>query len=348
METLQFNKCNYRFLTNAELSFGSKISDQFPLVLTPKVAQQDIIGISPEDGKEIMQDLHKYGAILFRGFEVNQESHTIFLKGLGIDLADNYTGGLTPRTKLGKFSFSSTEAHKDFIIYPHNEMAYNPKKPAYISFYSHIAGPLHSETPIYNCRGIYEALNPNTKELLLNKSLAYTRVLVKNNKFSFAPQITVKDAFGTEDINEIQEICKTQMVNARMDGNRLILQTLVQPIVKHPYTAENCLNIQLLSKLIYRKMFKSIKDRYSLLQKIMLGFRFYVLLVFANLPISLRWGDNSMISDDVYNDLWQAFESNQCIFKWQNGDVLLLDNIKSAHARLNVVYPRKLYVAMGS
>ena len=64
-------------------------------------------------------------------------------------------------------------------------------------------------------------------------------------------------------------------------------------------------------------------------------------------PIMICYGDDTSIPDEVVKHICQAMWNHSVIFQWEKGDVLILDNITTAHARLNIVPPRKIFTAFG-
>ena len=66
-----------------------------------------------------------------------------------------------------------------------------------------------------------------------------------------------------------------------------------------------------------------------------------------NLPRHVYFGDGSPISDEEMHIIGQAYETCAVRFDWQQGDVVMLDNMVAAHARDPFKGPRKIVVAMG-
>ena len=66
-----------------------------------------------------------------------------------------------------------------------------------------------------------------------------------------------------------------------------------------------------------------------------------------DLPRNVYYGDGSSIADSVVEELCRVYWSLAVSFPWQVGDILLLDNMLTAHARNPYVGPRKIVVAMG-
>jgi hypothetical protein len=51
------------------------------------------------------------------------------------------------------------------------------------------------------------------------------------------------------------------------------------------------------------------------------------------LPRHARFGDGSEISSEELDRVCDAFRQSMLMFRWQLGDVLLLDNMQYAHGR---------------
>jgi alpha-ketoglutarate-dependent taurine dioxygenase len=65
-----------------------------------------------------------------------------------------------------------------------------------------------------------------------------------------------------------------------------------------------------------------------------------------DLPRNVYYGDGSPIEDEVLNEIRAVLDDCAISFPWQEGDVLMLDNMLSAHARAPFEGKRKVIVAM--
>ena len=67
-----------------------------------------------------------------------------------------------------------------------------------------------------------------------------------------------------------------------------------------------------------------------------------------DLPRNVYYGDGSPIPDETMQHLGEVFEKVAVRFKWQKGDMIMLDNMLVTHARDTYEGPRHIVVAMGN
>jgi alpha-ketoglutarate-dependent taurine dioxygenase len=65
-----------------------------------------------------------------------------------------------------------------------------------------------------------------------------------------------------------------------------------------------------------------------------------------DVPTNSCYGDGSPIEADVLDLLRAAYRDATVAFPWQEGDILLIDNMLAAHGRSPFTGPRKVVVAM--
>jgi alpha-ketoglutarate-dependent taurine dioxygenase len=65
-----------------------------------------------------------------------------------------------------------------------------------------------------------------------------------------------------------------------------------------------------------------------------------------DLPNNTYYGDGSPIDDRVIHHLREAYQKEMISFRWEPGDVVLIDNMLTAHARAPFVGPRRILFAM--
>src|SRR5207253_44043 len=74
-----------------------------------------------------------------------------------------------------------------------------------------------------------------------------------------------------------------------------------------------------------------------------------LLSVFAeeDLPRHVYFGDGTPIDAKVMAQIGELYQQCAVQFPWSPGDILMVDNMRVAHARNPYVGPRKIVVAMG-
>ena len=64
------------------------------------------------------------------------------------------------------------------------------------------------------------------------------------------------------------------------------------------------------------------------------------------LPFNTRFGNGDAIGADVVQLINDAYEANAARERWQGGDLMLVDNVRTAHGREPFEGPRDVVVAM--
>jgi hypothetical protein len=70
------------------------------------------------------------------------------------------------------------------------------------------------------------------------------------------------------------------------------------------------------------------------------------IFVEEDLPRNVYYGDGSAIVAADLDLICEAYEEERVVFPWKDGDVLLLDNMLSAHARNPFTGKRQVVVGM--
>jgi alpha-ketoglutarate-dependent taurine dioxygenase len=60
----------------------------------------------------------------------------------------------------------------------------------------------------------------------------------------------------------------------------------------------------------------------------------------------VRFGDGAPIDETWLVKIRETMEGKSVLFRWQEGDLLLLDNVLVSHGRMPFRGPRKILVAM--
>ncbi|MEG5035145.1 amino acid adenylation domain-containing protein [Microcoleus sp. AT3-D2] len=300
----------------------------FPLVIQPDVPELDLADWAKNERELIEKNLLKHGAILFRGFHINS---VVDFENLALaicpELFSEY-GDLPRQVASGKV-YGSTPYPSDRAILFHNESSHLHRWPLKIWFFCVQPAQEGGETPIVDCRQMYQLLDPKLRERFEQKQLMYVR------NYTEGLDVSWQEFFRTNDKKEVEDYCRQADIDFEWrEDNSLKTRKLRAAIAKHPKTGEwvffNQLQLHHISCL-------DLDIRQSMLS------------VFGeqNLPRNVYYGDGSPIEDSVMEEVGAVYEKAKISFPWQQGDVLMLDNMLAAHGRNPYAGDRKILVAMG-
>lgn len=316
--------------TSSLVSFAPLFEAGFPLLCTPNVPGVDLVAWAAQNRALIQQQLHQGAAILFRGFDVagiDQFNQCIDAVSGG---ALQYLFRASPRTQItGQFNiYSSTDYPAGERIFPHNEHSYSPVFPLHLYFYCDTPSETGGETPLGDTRLILDRIDPQVREAFARKGILYVR------NYGDGMGLPWQTVFQSEVRSEVEAYCAQIGVQAEWkSGNRLRTRQRGPAIVRHPQTGER---IWFNHGTFFNALTLPDSIRDNLLRE------FGPL----DLPQNTFFGDGTPIDDDVVRHLQQIYRDVMVEFAWQKGDVVLLDNILTVHARNAFTGRRKILTAM--
>lgn len=299
-----------------------------PWVYTPAVDDVDLAGWVKDQRSRLQRELLQAGALLFRGFPLKtvQDFESV-AQAFCTDLFGEY--GDLPREKSGRHVYGSTPYPPDKPILFHNESSHMHRWPQKQFFFCLQAAPEGGQTPIVDGRLMLKGLRPELRERLQSKQLMYVR--------NFHPSVDVswQDFFRTTDKAAVEAMCAQNGLEWQwLDKEGLRTKQLCPAIIEHPDTGDAVFFNQI---QLHHVSCLEPAVRESLIS--MLGV--------DSLPRNVYYGDGTPIEDEVVDEIGALYERTAVRFPWQQGDLIMLDNMLVAHARDPFVGPRKIVVAMG-
>jgi alpha-ketoglutarate-dependent taurine dioxygenase len=274
--------------------------------------------------------LLNHGAILFRNFALRTaDDFGKVLHGLTDGLLE-YSERSSPRSAVGDRIYTSTDYPATQAIFPHNEHSYSKRFPLNLFFFCVTPAEYGGETPIVDCRKVLWRLSPATRERFIEKKWMYVRNY--NDGFGLSWQT----AFQTEDKGRVEEYCRDADIHVEWKaGNRLRTYQIRPAVAKHPRTGElvwfnhaTFFNVSTLEASMRDALLAEFKDE--------------------DLPNNTYYGDGSNIEPQVLNELRDAYKQDLVSFPWRRGDLLMIDNMLTAHSRSPYAGAREVLVAMSS
>ena len=294
-------------------------------------ANSDNVDLAPWAKGErtaLNQQLSKHGALLFRGFSITTaKDFEQAAEAICPDLFGEY--GDLPRTGVSDKVYGSTPYPEDKAILFHNESSHLQQWPMKIWFCCLQPAKQGGATPIVDCRKIYQALSPEIRDCLDQKQLMYVRNYIKGLDVNW------QDFFHTNNRSVVEQRCQTADIEWEWLADDGLQTRQIRPaLARHPHTGEGVVFNQL---QLHHLSYLDQPTQQSLLS----------LFGEDRLPRQVYYGDGSPIEPEVLHALQTAYTEAEQFFTWQQGDMLMLDNMLMAHGRQSYVGPRKIAVAMG-
>lgn len=300
----------------------------FPLVIQPNTTEVDLLSWIENNREYIEKELLKHGAILFRDFNIRSVSEfENFAQTICPNLFAEY--GDLPRTGEGGKVYGSTPYPADKAILFHNESSHLHQWPLKIWFFCVQPAQQGGETPIIDCRKAYRLINPKLRERLEQKQLMYVR------HYTSSLDVSWENFFRTNDKLVVENYCRQAKIDVEWyDNNSLITRQVRPALAIHPKTSEPVFFNQI---QLHHIAYLDAEVRESLLST----------FGEQQLPRNVYYGDGTSIEDSVIAEINEVYQQSQTSFSWERGDILMLDNMLTAHGRNPYVGSRKIVVAMG-
>lgn len=297
----------------------------------------------------VTQALGDSGAVLLRGLPIDNTAQAEeILSAFDIKFDDEYLGGASPRSRLSDHFFTSTEAPAPYVISFHTEMCYLKNRPGKIFFYCITEPQQYGETPVFDCADIFSTLPNELQHKIETLGVMYQRYFVNKKARFFNVYKTWMDSFQAKTKEQAEEACRQQGLEFEWQASGgLITRNKMPGMIVDPKSGKKCISLTLYnSESAPYDMFK-FKRRINPLSRLWLTAFIRSQYARKNVFLKTLWGDGSEITAAetrlLIDTAWQ--QSN--LFKWKQGDLLILDNIRCGHGRLNVVKPRKIAAALG-
>lgn len=306
----------------------------FPLLIQPEsgnAGASTLIAWLKEQNVEFVQLLRHHGAILFRGFAIQDANTFEAICRAGTPNLLGYTGGGSPRSLVSGKVYTSTEYAADQHIPLHCEESYFPELPHYIWFFCEKQPLSAGQTPIGDMQSILEKLDPELVKRFHERGVRYIYNLHGGNGFGRG----WKEAFETNDRSQVEAWLDANHANYHWNDDNSLHMDLQGPGLRtHTETgvltwgnqAVNWHTSSLppgMAKMMYR-IYKS-EDRF---------------------PKHAVFADGSPIPDEDIHHILDKLAESEIIFDWQNGDILLCDNQRVAHGRHPFSGERRILVAL--
>jgi len=275
--------------------------------------------------KKLIDDtLFKHGAILFRGFNLKTaKDFDDFANACGYENFP-YVGGAAPRNVVYGGVHTTNESPPEINIAFHHEMAQVPNWPKKLFFYCQTPPASGGETPIVLSNEVYNRVNaqyPEFVEKLEKLGSIYLRVMSPEQDSQSPIGRSWKATFGTDDKATAEKKCEELGMKFEWLGDNM------KTVNKTPIAA-----VQVDDRTGKKVWFNSIVAAYTQWNDAR-----------NKGEKAVAYGNGEWFAPEHINGTLKIMNEICVAFKWQQGDVVLIDNRQALHSRRSFVPPRDIY-----
>lgn len=299
-----------------------------PLVIEPAVDGIDLATYAAGSLDSLAGYLYKHGAILFRNFNLRTaadlEKFIVSVSGNSLEYSDQ----TSPRHKVRGNIYTSTDYPADQPIFLHNENSYSHAWPMKIFFFCVTPPQQGGETPIADVRKVFQHIDVKIRNRFIEKGWMLAR------NFGGGVGLEWQTVFQTSDKAAVEEYCSRGGIRYEWRKDDCLRTLQVRPAIRtHPRTGETVW-------FNHATFFHVSTAEPATRDALLLNFEE------EDLPYNTYYGDGARIEPSVLEELREVYRQQAVSFAWEKGDLLMLDNMLTAHGRAPYVPPREVLVGM--
>ncbi|MFF7974944.1 TauD/TfdA family dioxygenase [Streptomyces sp. NPDC007905] len=288
----------------------------------------DAASWAAEHRESLRAQVTEHGALVVRGLNLREAAQVgAVFTGLAGGLMPEREA-FAPREAHGPGLYSSTTWPANQPMCMHHELSYTLEVPGLMLFACLTAPEQGGATAVADAEQVLQALPAGLTERFEREGWLLTRTY--NDEIG----ASLGESFGTDDRTEIERYCRDHAIEFtwQPDGS-LHTEQRRSAVVRHPLTGRRCWFNQI-----------AFLNEWTLDPEV----REYMVDVYGEdgLPFNTRYGDGSPIGEDVVRLLNTTYEAHTRREPWQAGDLMLVDNIRTAHSREAFTGERQVLVGM--
>src|SRR5437867_8550973 len=269
----------------------------------------------------------QHGSLLVRGLGLRDVAGTeAVFRRLGSLMTEREA--FAPRRRYSDGVYSASKWPPNQHMCMHHELSYTLEFPSLMLFACLIAPTDGGETPVADSPAVLHALPGE----LVERFERVGWLLIRNYNGEIGA--SVAEAFGTDDRRTVESYCRANAIKFEWQPDG-VLRTWQRrsAVVHHSLTGQRCWFNQI-----------AFLNEWGMEPEV----REYLVDIYSEdgLPFNTRFGNGDPIGADVVQVIDGVYEANTTRERWQAGDLMLVDNVRTAHARESFGGPREVLVAM--
>ncbi|SIO93753.1 TauD/TfdA family dioxygenase [Vibrio spartinae] len=264
----------------------------------------------------VKRQLNELGGILFRGFDMPDDSSFLNLvRTLPFESVDlSQFEEATEREKVATNLYTTTAFPASEMISLHSDYSSSLDICQYLCFFCLTPPEAGGQTPLADNRRIYQRLVHAYRQQF--EALGWLLV----RYYGTGLGLDWQDTFLTDSRQAVEKHCQQHDVTTHWDGDELRTTQTRTAVIRHPETGEKC--------WFNHIAFWHVANLHPDIADAMID-----AVGQEKLPFQTFFGDGSDIPDSVAHHIRDILLEEKRMFDWQQGDVLLLDNILTSHGR---------------
>jgi hypothetical protein len=271
----------------------------------------------------------EHGAVLVRGLGLRDAAGvSAVFRGLASTGLMAEREAFAPRQAYAGGVYSSTKWPANQQMCMHHELSYTLRFPGTMLFACLAAPAQGGATAVADSPAVLGALPRGLVDRFAREGWMLTRTYGEEIGADWT------EAFGTDDPAAVERYCRANGIEfAWQPDGGLRTRQRRSALVRHPVTGQWCWFNQV-----------AFLNQWTLAEDV----REYLVEVYGEdgLPFNTRFGNGDPIGKDIVELLNGINEAYTAREPWRAGDLLLVDNIRTAHGRDAYTGPREVLVGM--
>jgi alpha-ketoglutarate-dependent taurine dioxygenase len=278
---------------------------------------------------ELLSLVARHGAVLVRGLELRDTGQVSdAFRALTTSLLVEREA-FAPRQRLAEGVYSSVRWPAQQPMCMHHELSYVLQPPALMLFACLDAPEAGGATALADAAAVLDALPVDLVRRF--EEVGWTLTRAYNDELG----ASLVESFGTDDRRAIERYCVANDIELdwRPDGS-LHTRQRRPAVVRHRATGRRCWFNQV-----------AFLSRWTLDPEV----REYLVEEYGvdGLPFDTQYGDGAEIGADTVELINSVYDALSVREPWQQGDLMLVDNVRTAHSREAYRGSREVIVGMG-
>jgi alpha-ketoglutarate-dependent taurine dioxygenase len=270
----------------------------------------------------------EYGSVLVRGLGLGDRAEIIavFQRLASTLMMEREAFAARQAYADGVYSSATWPANQPMCM--HHELSYRLEVPSLLLFACLTAPTAGGATGVADSPTVLKALPAELVARFAREGWLLSR--------SYNDEIgaTVAEAFGTEDRAAVESYCQTNAIEfAWQPDGGLRTRQRRSAVIGHPVTGQRCFFNQV-----------AFLNEWTIDPEV----REYLIDMYGadGLPFNTSFGDGEPLTAEIVEAINTVYEAHTRREPWQPGDLMLVDNIGTAHSREPYQGPRDILVGM--